>query len=255
MPRSLLVLLLGAMIVPAAAADERMPPTLQRHEPVASFAYVEPIRRDGVVAYVIRVHGAPPAGQVRVRVREEPEGGGKGDVLFGSDKGRRTPVSSEAAAGAVPGTGPDGRPWPLLFAEPPPPGAPDRQFRVDLAVNGTVTVQRLSVFAADRRWQTSSKRISLPARPESGLPPLAFKEAQEQDTLAERILVGRSAIVAVSGLLLLGLALAVHWAPREGHAERPSPEQRSTEGRGLLVMLLAVAVASGAMLVRHFVGR
>jgi hypothetical protein len=255
--RPLLALLLGAMIASAsggvAAQDE--PSTSTRGDPVASFAYVEPVRRDGAVAYVVRVYGAPPSGVVKVRVRELPEGGGKGAVLFGSLWGRRTPVSSEALAGTVPGAAPDGRPWPLLFAEPPPPGASDRRFRVDLAVNGAITTQHVRVVAADRRWQTSSKLISLVGRPESELAPLPFREAHEQYTLVERFLTGRPAIVVVTGLLLLVLALGVHWAPPEGEVERPSPEQRGTEGRGLLMMLIAVAVASGAMLVRHFVGR
>jgi hypothetical protein len=37
--------------------------------------------------------------------------------------------------------------------------------------------------------------------------------------------------------------------------ERPSPEQLRIEGKGLLVMLIAVLVVSGAMVRRHFVGR
>jgi len=223
---------------------------------VASFAYVEPVRRDGAVVYVVRVYGAPPRSAVKVRVRELLEGGDKSAVLFGSPRGRRTPVSSEALAGTLPGAAPDGSPWPLRFTEPPPPGAPDRHFGVDLAVNGAITNQFLKVSAADRRWQTSSKLISLVGWPEGGqLAALPFVEAHEQHTLVERLLTRRSGAVALTGLLLLVVAVALHWATPEGDVERASPEQRGTEGRGLLVMLLAVAVASGAMLARHFVGR
>jgi len=257
--RRLLVLLLGAMVLSPvqglAAADADGPSLPERQDAVASFAYVEPVRRDGGVGYVVRVYGSPPVGQVKVRVREAKEGEGKGILLFGSVKGQRAPVRAEVLGRALPGPGPDGRRWPLFFAEPPPRGARDREFRVDLAVNGTISIQRLTVSALDQRWQTSSKRISLVGRGEAVLPPLPFKEAQEQSWLAESLLGGRSAIVAVTGLLLAGLALAVHWAPREGGVERPSPEQRGTEGRGLLVMLIVVVAASGAMLLRHFVER
>jgi hypothetical protein len=39
------------------------------------------------------------------------------------------------------------------------------------------------------------------------------------------------------------------------HQRRPSPEQHGREGQGLFMMRIVVAVASGAMIRRHFVER
>ena len=128
-----------------------------------SYAYFEPLRRDGRLAYYIRHTGSYPAYDVVVRVH------GENDRL----------IEGPIPVGMI--TGGSGLDWlavatSLRFPDPPPPGATAKRFRVEIQARNGVAVQRLRLWPDQGRWRTESRDVQLPsARP---LPP--FREAQEQ---------------------------------------------------------------------------
>lgn len=254
----------------------------------ADFVYLEPVRSRGTVTFVVRWVGRPPSdGSIRVELLAD---GRKREVLYGAedDAGQSLPAGLEDRG--VPRADERGRPWPLVFADPPPANARTYDYRVELSSGDLLAVQRITIDPVGDQWKTTSKRLKLPRGAGTLSVPATFLEAQDQGPprSAPRAVERPGAIAApepppvpplpaaepapasaeseppsqfrgpqmtalAAGVVLVGGAL--WWLRRNRHRFGPSPEQRGAEGAGLLVMLALVLAASGALIVRHFVER
>lgn len=147
-----------------------------------SFVYLEPLRNAGRVRYFIRHTGDHPTYDVVVRVQEVlgPTGKRKRELRYGPADVGRMLLRGSGIDWTYPGPNPtDGSPWPLVFREPPPPGAPSQEFRIELAARNGIIVQRLRVSPVGDRWHTDSNWIKRPGAEALTLP-ADFKEAQVQ---------------------------------------------------------------------------
>ena len=145
-----------------------------------SFAYLEPLRQTQGVKYFIRHVGDVPTFDIGIRI-QEIEVGTDGQryrkLIFGPED-----VARILLRGSVEWIYPDSKSWPLIFREPPEPGARPREFRVELSARNGVLVQRLRVRPVGGRWHTDSRRIS-GSHAGTVLPP--FDEAQAQGITPE----------------------------------------------------------------------
>lgn len=129
-----------------------------------SYGYYVPLRRGGRLGFFIRHGGDYPAYDVTIRVQD-----GEGRLIEG-------PMQ----LGTL--TGGSGMEWlapaSLLFPDPPPAGATQREFRIEIAARNGITIQRLQLTPVAGRWHTNSKDIT---KAGGGRPsPKPFPEAQEQ---------------------------------------------------------------------------
>lgn len=129
-----------------------------------SYAYFEPLRRSGRLAYFIRQTGSYPAYDVVVRVHDATERVIEGPIEVGMIN-----------AGS-------GRDWTaiarsLIFTDPPPPGARPQSFRLEIQARNGTAIQQIRVWPDQGRWRSESRDIQPPP---SGRPVPAFREAHEQ---------------------------------------------------------------------------
>jgi hypothetical protein len=140
-----------------------------------SYVYLEPLRRDGEIRYFIRQEGQFPTYDVVVRVLD---GSGR-TLLFGpTSMGMVKRGSGFDWTIPVPAALVKNK-WPLLFPEPPGPGATAREFKVELAARNGIVIQQLRASPEGARWHTSSRQIERAGDGPLTLP-ADFREAQDQ---------------------------------------------------------------------------
>lgn len=282
----LVALVLGAVLALPSPPAEGAPGS------DAAFLYLEPVREKGTITYVVRWSGGSQPAEAGVRV-ERFLGKGRREEQFGAADGGTQPLRAGWTDRFVFGRDDTGRPWPLVFPDTPQADAPAFNYRVTLSFGDTVAVQRILLTPIGGQWRTASKRVKvrgvgafpipstfLEAQDQSGPPtapaqtgvvdddgdddaaPAAAASVQtpsQSETASEVAAELRAALRSrEAGGLAVGLVIvagALYWMRRNRSRFGPSPEQRGIEGTGLLVMLVLVLVASGAMILRHFVER